>query len=455
MKYPASKHYKHLDPSEPIPEIELRMNEYKLRTASCLVRQGPYLVAFVFVVMMALLMTGAPLLLRTYVFFLMILAIGAMVLGRVYWKTTKEQRRSWHDAGDPWGIPVKLMIKSQLYTLAILVVMMQFTSSSGGVMNVMFYLGFYALGGGIAVAISSRILREPGQISCTRCSYPLVGLRLPCDCPECGSTLRDLSDATDRPRVRDNRYLFLGFVAAVLGVFCIYVRMSSPAWAYGPIPNTLLIRLAPNDTDTFNALIAKALSAEEEEQLEESLISAIERGNVHGFWMHAQGAWLEARAFNGQLTESQFGRLMSAMGEPYIDAPDSVRAGERFSMLLRAPDVRFPAYSLYPRYYFSGYQLTSSGEPFLRSDSPRNWRSIRNGEVSELPASQESPLCRFTPEQPGVLTIRARLVLVLYPSTAELNASGFAWGNDDSFSFVNPPLWSRVIDLEHTIEVTE
>ncbi len=36
-----------------------------------------------------------------------------------------------------------------------------------------------------------------------------------------------------------------------------------------------------------------------------------------------------------------------------------------------------------------------------------------------------------------------------------MSQSGFAWGEEGDHSFVTQPVWSRVIDLEHTIEVEE
>jgi hypothetical protein len=455
MKYPASKYYKHLDPSEPIPEIELRYDEYKLHTSRYLVRTGPYMIAAGLVLGVLLFVVSAPWLLRLLVFMLY-LAIDCFLIFRYGAKhSTSRERKLRGKAGDTWGIPVALLLKAQAYSLGIIAVMMIATSSELGPMQAVFYVSFYALGGGIIVAIASRMFREPGQICCARCSYPLIGLRVPCECPECGFHITTLADATDRPRVRDNRYLILGIAIVALGCFGVFVRIASPTWAYGPIPNALLIKLAPNDTGTFDALLAKSLTPADEDKLEASLIEAIHSGNTAGFWSHAQGAWLANRAFNGDLVGENLDALMKRVSEVRIQAPDSVSVGTALNIRLRADETWIPSTDLNPVYFFGGYLVGTDSTDHMRQSSPKGRYALVRGEDTTESKGIDAPMYRFIPDEAGRVTVRARVVWVLYPTFPQAQLCGFAWGNDDSFSFVNPPLWSRVIDLEHTIEVTE
>ena len=456
MKYPASKHYSHLDLSEPIPEIEPRYDEYKRELMKRIV---PFAIVSFFVIVVAFVViqsTRVPIFVS---FWFMAIASLLLVLPQAVVGTKLRKRKLGHlkhqNSTDHWGVPIHQQVFYQVYFFIVLVVLMQLPSIAGGFSSLGLFVGIYMIIGGLYLAIATRFMRQPGQISCEKCAYPLVGLRLPCECPECGISLRDLTYTTDRPKVRDPRYLYAGLLLVFLGGLFFYTMLKHKSRVYSVLPSGGLIALAPNSTDAFEALQLKSLTPEEDDKLEDALINAIESGNTAGFWSHAQGSWLAARAFNGELTDAQFDRLMSALGEPSIDAPDVARAGEQVPVILVAPDVRFPSYDFMPSYYFSGYQLSTGGGPLLRSDSPRRWRPLLTGEATSDPDGSESPYIGFTPEAPGEITIRATLVLVLYPGSTELSASGFAWQPDGSFTFVNPPIWSRVIDLEHTIEVTE
>ncbi len=455
MKYPASKHYSHLDLSEPIPEIEPRYDEYKLYSSRFLVRAGPYMIAAGLALCVLLFMLSLPMMLRLLAFMFYLALCCVMIFRHAAKYSTKCKRKLWGQSGDTWGIPVALQLRAQAYSLGIIVVMMIATSSSPGPMEAVFYIGFYTLSAGVVIAIASRMFREPGQICCARCSYPLIGLRVPCECPECGSHITTLADATDRPRIRDNRYLFLGITLVVLGSFGVFVRIATPTWAYGPIPNALLIKLAPNDTSSFDALLAKSLTPAEEDQLEASLVEAILSGNTAGFWSHAQGAWLANRAFTGDLVGEDLDALMKRVSEVRIQAPDSIPVGTALNIRLRADETWIPSTDLNPVYFFGGYVVGPDNTHRMRQSSPKGRFALVRGEDTTESKGIDAPLYRFTPDQAGELVVSARIVWVLYPTFPEAQLCGFAWQPDGSFTFVNPPIWSRVIDLEHTIEVTE
>ncbi|MFG0245051.1 MAG: hypothetical protein ACF8MF_03250 [Phycisphaerales bacterium JB052] len=455
--YPASKHYSHLDPSEPIPEIPLRYDEYKLRLTQGFLRIAPPL----FLTSLALyflLMILNPVIWVRFVVLVLFLTGAVVVAWRMnILKMSREMRRRHRNAksNELWGIPIGLMIKGQAYYLATMALLIQFVSVGEGLGGALLYLGIYAFGAGIFMMIASHTFREPGQICCERCNYPLVGLTLPTACPECGRALLNLSFATDRPKLRDKRFLLLGIGLFSLGFFTLYVQFVQPAWAYAPLPRSVLLKLAPNDIDSFNALTARTLTPEDEDRLESSLIDAIVNDNTAGFWPHEQGAWLSARVFSNQLSKDQIGQLMGVLGEPYIDAPDAVKAGERVSLMLRAPDVLLRSSDLYPFYFFGGYLISGDEEPHMQSSKGRSWYALKNGSVTTDATGRESPLFRFTPESPGEVRVRVRLVIALFPGFIQMSQSGFAWGEDGEHSFVTQPVWSRVIDLEHTVDVEE
>ena len=272
MMYSADKHYSHLDPSVPIPEIEPRYDEHQLRMTRELVRRMPYVLGTL-VLLMVVFFIWEP------AFWARIGIVGVTyVSGLAYLirygrkNSTKQSRRDARNKLDTWGIPMSLMIRQQVYWIGIFILFMHLLDANFGSMQAVLMLGFYAFGAGLVLSIANRNFRQPGQISCERCFYPLVGLTLPTSCPECGRAILNLSFATDRPKLRDNRYLVAGILLTVFGAITIYVQFVKPSWLYAPIPRSLLIPLAARDRDAFDRLMSGSLTAADEQQLIEAMV---------------------------------------------------------------------------------------------------------------------------------------------------------------------------------------
>lgn len=453
MKYPASTHYPDLDPSDPIPRIEPRCDVRRVFYCKRLVRWTPWILASAAAVWGLLVILLAPLWSRTVVALCFFLVIGLLE-----WRThvrCRAEREQWAGRSKSrmlWGIPYRLAFRTGLCVVSIWLLVLLWLVGSD-VTIVFILLSGAAIGGGSSIAVTSFFLREPGQISCERCSYPLVGLTLPCSCPECGHALRDLSSTTDRPRVPGRHLLLLGIVLAGLGAVAMGAQIRSPGFVYRVLPTPALISIAHSDIGAFEALVNGEMSPEQEQALEEAMIAALVSGDTRGGWSYAQGDWLTGRVLGGRVSEDQIGAIVGTLGEAFIDGPGRVVVGERVSLMLRAPEVRMPVWDLSPSYYFSGYDLSIDEPRHLGSGSPRRWRSMVEGEVSSEPDGTGSPWFRFTPASAGTITVRARMVLVIYPGQREIDGAGFVWNEGGSFGFENPPLWSGVVDLEHTIEV--
>ncbi len=172
-----------------------------------------------------------------------------------------------------------------------------------------------------------------------------------------GIALRDLSYTTDRPRVRDSRYLYAGIILTLFGVLVSYTMIKHKGLIYSAIPKGTLITLAPNNTDAFEALGRKTLTLAEEDRLEDAMIDAIASGNTVGFWTHQQGSWLAQRAFNNGLTQAQLDRMLDPFTQAWIDAPERVRVGTPITLHLVAPDRYCPDYRLDPDVYFGGFVI--------------------------------------------------------------------------------------------------
>lgn len=447
MKYRADKIYPDLDPSKPIPEIELRYDEFKRETMK---RAMPFaILTLIAVVVISVffstrvrsLGTMLPLM---FVMFGMLLIPQFIAMARM-WKQ-KRFRMMYQNTQDPWGIPVRHQLLYHLYFFGGMVLVMNLPSLAGGFSAFELLIGIFMILGGISLTIMTRFMRQPGQISCEKCSYPLVGLTLPCECPECGIAMRDFSYTTDRPRVRDSRYLFAGIILTLMGVLVYYMMFKHKGLFYNAIPKGTLITLAPNSTDAFEALGRKTLTAAEEDRLEDTLIDAIASGNTAGFWSHRQGGWLTQRAFNNGLTEAQLDRMLDPFTQAWIDAPDRVRVGTPITLRVVAAERDMPAFKLEPDVYFGGFVIV---------DDPVPYEGLLGRRSRDALVDRNGPSMVWVPDTPGIVVVHARFVWVIDPNISKIDQLGLTWNPDGTHSFANPPVWSRVIEIERTITIEE
>lgn len=444
MKYRASKHYAHLSIDEPIPEIELRYNEPMRAGYESFARHAWWAITAIFVSQLFL----AIFLKKTITGTLLSLGFGFGILffmvGVVFKAQMKEGK---NDPDDPWGVPIRDQIRYWFfYAIVMWSVMAGFRMFSDGIIEGVFTLAWYTLMFGVGLAVCGRFARQPGQISCMKCDYPLVGLQLPCPCPECGTTISALSDATDRPRARDTRLVLIGIAIVVLSLATIVLRFYRPQALYTAMPRAALIQLAPNDRSAFESLMGTAITPAEEDRLEDALIDAIASGNTVGFWTHQQGSWLAQRAFNNGLTQAQLDRMLDPFTRAGIDAPERVRIGTPITLRVGAPDEYNPDYRLDPDVYFGGFVIADDPTAHARQSTRQSRDRLVEG---------SGPSMVWIPDAPGVVTVHARLVWVIDPNIPKLDQLGLTWNPDGTHSFENPPVWSRVIELEHTITIEE
>ncbi len=447
MKYRADKFYPDLDPGKPIPEIEVRYDAFKRQIMRYAMPIA--IVSIVMVVVCSIVLTTRDLSFGVFLA-MMLSAMGLVMLPQIiaFTRLPKDDRKRLihQNKTDPWGIPVHQQVLYQSYYFGMMMVLINLPTLSGGFSAFESLIGFYMILGGVIFIVMTRFMRQPGQISCEKCSYPLVGLALPCECPECGIALRDFSYATDRPRVRDSRYLYAGIILTLLGVLVSYTMIKHKGLVYSAIPKGTLITLAPNNTDAFEALGHKALTPAEEDRLEDALIDAIASGNTVGFWTHQQGSWLAQRVFNNGLTQAQLDRMLDPFTNAWIDAPDRVRVGTPITLRVVAAERDMPAFKLEPDVYFGG---------FVIADDPVPYEGLLGRRSRDALVDRNGPSMVWVPDTPGVVVVRARLVWVIDPNISKIDQLGLTWNPDGTHSFANPPVWSRVVVIERTIEVVD
>ncbi len=451
MMYSADKHYSHLDPSEPIPEIELRYAQDQLRMTRLLVRRMPYVLAMLVLLAVAFII-WEPALWARWTFVGVLYAIGLFHLIRTKRRVVpKKMNRETRQTLDMWSIPVSLMIKQQVYWIGILVVFMHLLDANAGSIQAVLMLGFYAFSAGLVLTIASRSFRQPGQISCERCFYPLVGLTLPTSCPECGRAILNISFATDRPKLRDNRYLVAGILLTVLGVLTIYVQFVKPTWLYAPIPRSMLIPLAARDRDAFDQLVGGLLTAAEGQQLLEAMVKN-RTGFVYGS-SFAQDQWFAAQIGMGALTAQQLDALCEQFTQCNILAPEQARVGETMRLQLVVDDHESAPSGYSPMFYFEGFRINDEPTPYAQSSRAMYRNFLDSPEDDMLSRKGSVPVYEWTPQQPGTFTIHARLVLVI--STTADSTIEIDWSLPDPQRFPRPHVWSREIELEKQINVVK
>ncbi|MEZ6164864.1 MAG: hypothetical protein R3B67_10555 [Phycisphaerales bacterium] len=449
MMYSADKHYSHLDPSEPIPEIEPRYDEHQLRMTRELVRRMPYVLGTL-VLLVVVFYIWEP------TFWARIGIVGVTYISGLAYlirygrrNSTKSSRRDARNQLDTWGIPMSLMIRQQVYWIGIIILFMHLLGTNSGSMQAVFMLGFYAFGAGLVLAIANRNFRQPGQISCERCFYPLVGLTLPTSCPECGRAILNLSFATDRPKLRDNRFLIAGILLTVFGAITIYVQFVKPTWLYAPIPRSMLIPLAAHDPDAFDRLVGGSLTAVEEQQLIEAMVNN-RTGFVYGS-SFAQDRWFAAKIGMGALTAHQLDTLCEQFTQCEILAPERARVGQTLRLQLVVDDHESAPSGYSPMYYFEGFRINDDPTPYAQSSHAMYRNFLDSPEEDMLSRMGSVPVYEWTPQQPGTFTIHARLVLVI--STTADSKIEIDWSQPDDQRFPRPHVWSRDLVLKHTIEI--
>ncbi|MBO6512527.1 MAG: hypothetical protein JJ974_01000 [Phycisphaerales bacterium] len=349
----------------------------------------------------------------------------------------------------PWDIPLRDNIRFYMLIIAMIllsqILLMSGFDFSGTVMSLSLYI-FYA---GIVLMVLSVRAREPGQISCDRCSYPLTGLTLPCMCPECGVSILDESYTTDRPRVRWGWLWQVGVVTILLGGSLTYLSFAKPAVLYSVMPRGALSTLFSGDEQAFAQLISEPMTIEEKKALIDSLIEQSQDDWVGS----TQRGWLVACYLDGSLQPDQLNAIMEGLPPIELSCPETVKIGQSIEVALKSSLPSLASGSLVPTYFFRGFVVDPELEQHGGSEDPRPWISLIQDRLERFATSSfeiDQPRLSFAVTQAGRVVVRARVVLVL---TDLQNIESFAWDEEGEGTFEQEPDWIKTIDLERVIEV--
>ena len=351
--------------------------------------------------------------------------------------------------GDPWSVPLGLQIQYQAGVLLMVLSITMIAYAGDGVFDLLYQMSIYIAIGGVGLVVAGRFVRQPGPISCIDCSYPLVGLMIPCQCPECGQYILGPGHTTDRPRVKSPWFLWGGLAMMVFGLTMTTLRFTNPGLLYAPVPRAVLLKLAPTDRDAFNQLMKSPTSPEQEQQLIHSMVSA--RTGFSTGSSYEQEAWFGAKIMQGALGADELDGLFMPATQSRIKAPSTAQVGEPVRLLIEADHRRTPSGTAV-MYYLEGFRIGDAPTPHAGSTAARYRDFLSSPEDPEYIDKGYVPMYTWTPTEPGAIIIRARLVFVLAPGTGTRDR--IDWSAQGDARFPAPPLWTHEIELTHTIEVT-
>ena len=441
---------------EPIPEVEPRVDEQLLVLMKQAIRWSRVCLACVVVLFVVFAMFRPGWVVRVPVgaIFLVVWLVPLRRLGK-YWKKKKKEPGFEVSHGlMNWRLPIWVNIEYTAYTASFGLVLQGFMSAGDGPTPMLVFIGMIMFIGGICFSMLSRVAREPGQICCVDCEYPLVGLTIPCECPECGRMIYDASWTTDRPRVRSGWFVPVGVSAALFGGLMVYSSFANPRLMYGPMPRAVLMQLAPRDGDAFDELIARPMDSMQTDALIERLIAGNEGKDGWDYSTTNQQRWLAQFAGTGKISRDQYERMYGRVADwVRIELIDSgqgglVRVGDEVVVRLGSTRyINLPDAGVDVPYFFRGFVIGDDAEPMGGGTGDRYFGFL-DAEVGDR-SFQYVPRVRFVATEPGELVIRARVVAALLATRGKTQ---IRWDDPDGY-FEAEPDWSMVIDLERTIEV--
>ncbi len=455
---------------EPIPEIEPRVNAAYLEQARRIIRVGRVAIVLMLVFIVFYWWLGVGVLVRVPT----LVVIGALAFVPLL---SPEVRATRKDIGeqftDPWAIPFWVNAKYVVYMCVLMLLVQLFVDPSPDFRGVVGFGGIMLLMASPMILIGTFKAREPGQISCVRCEYPLVGLTLPCECPECGHGLAGPRSTTDRVRVRCWWLRWVGVIALVLSAGLLYTSYWDSSVLFRAMPRGVVLKMAASDGGAFNRVMSGTMTEVEMTEVEElMLIEGMVEHRAGGGMVVAYepGAWLGEQVLAGRLSDAQLDRLYAKFIDVEIDAPGNGRAGEVLELELRAEYALAPGANANPVYYFEGFGIErgvgqTNGETngqtnveieggldelYSGDDLARPRYTLTDGSYSSTYAS---PVHRWTPTASGEYTIRARVVFAIFAGAGPMMNQRIDWDQEGEAMFGVVPIWWREVELEHTVIV--
>lgn len=336
-----------------------------------------------------------------------------------------------------------------------------------------FPMALMFVGMGFAMAAFGRRGPEP---RCAVCGYDLTGAPVPWSqddrCPECGGLFRRTGGTVQGQR-RVHRGL-LAFGALILvGQFGLLIySVASPLTGgnrfISLLPTgSLILEVTRQGTgftrDQWAELNTRTLTPGDEARLARGLI---ELRACNHYMDPAAEAWLDAHAKSGGMSHDLLERLCAEWLDIWLVAPARGRVGEPLVLGLagdyRGGFGRGGGAALVARIVFDGFRI--GDDPALQSRAATSihglrlmpeelWTQRSRGSLGSRPQAlgDRSPQLIVTPHAPGALRIRATVWIIINPQAGGLNP--VFWNDDGTPELPADAVWTRRVELEHTIDV--
>ncbi len=438
---------------EPIPEIEPRVNEAYLEQARRIIRVGRVAIVLMLVFIVFYWRLGVGVLVRVPT----LVVIGALACVPMLSAQARANRKEIGPLStDPWSIPYGVNAKYMVCMWMLMLLVQLFVDPSPEVRSVAGFLGIVLLMASPMILIVVSKARQPGQISCKGCEYPLVGLTLPCDCPECGETLTSGRSTTDRVRVRSRWSRWCGWIMLLLSLGSLYGSYWDSSVLFSGMPRSLTLKMAASDGGAFNRVMSGTMTEEEELALIEGMVEHRAQGGM--VVAYEPGAWLGERVLAGRLSKAQLDRLYAPITQVKIDAPDTGLVGKEIAIRLTKELAILPGVHASPVYFFEGYRVSesaSSGDLVSLELYGGKQQAQYLSFLMPLgnPTREGVPVYRWTPTASGEYTIRARVVFAIFAGAGPMMNQRIDWDQEGEAMFGVVPIWWREVELEHTVIV--
>ncbi len=433
---------------EPIPEVEPRVNEEVLVAARALTRRRVWFLVVYVVVLIASGFVPMGFGVR-----LGVAVVGLAVWCGMYWRFRKPMLMR---EKDQWCIPFRDESRYEMVSVVGTMMLAVSMSVGGEISQLVGWAGIVFFLVGLVWVTNVVRGREPGQMSCKGCSYSLVGLTIPCDCPECGVRIYSVEETTDRPRVSLLGLRWIGVGMMVAGLAIMWTGFFQPGAMYGQMPRSALLGLAATDEKAFVEVIGLPMTQAERSALIDGLIAEDVRNGVWSRYSYEQRDWLRQCLSDGSMSKAQLGRMLDGYADEGvigIDAPAKGRVGEEMTVRLLGKRVGSP---FRPQYYFRGYRIGDDPALYAGSVYPRSFFKVTKGgrkHYSGTSGYDSEPVYALVPTEPGEVIVRGQVVFTLIRGAQYNTLIDWEKPVEEGFEAGKELLWHHVVELEHRILV--
>ncbi len=282
--------------------------------------------------------------------------------------------------------------------------------------------------------------------SCPACHYPLEGLTYPLPCPECGRKVQSRSQAITSRKLSKRGLRVAGIVCFAIPLLSSTVFSANPGLITTRLPRPARLALAPTDKAAFNSIVA-TLTPEERDRLITRILDTLTHDNK--WLMYDQLVWLSAEHALGNLSPEQADRFASESLRFEIQTDPIHRVGlpMRITITGQTPPAIYNPSSHFI-YFTRGFEIKGVMHAI---DSARHFSQLT---LQASGTSRESdrliPIITYTPDQPGPLTIRTRIIAITTTSPSPT----ITWHTDGTYTITPPPLTTHEMTAETTLQVT-